>query len=688
MTERLPTPNDKDFDLLRASNRGNFVRLGVKVSYALIALILIALGASYALRITSGDTLPEASVMRKHLFVLQESWSDSLLTAWDDYRGWINRHGTASEMSFFDHASSMIIESALNSNAASIPAEEQGTFSKIYLGFHAGMVRLLFLLVASARVWMVVLCFACFSGLVSYKPYAGEDALGQMSNGRLFYSGVRAGLDKLSSNGAPDVQIRGFACPQMASQTEAHGSEIWATLKRFNACNSTNEALTRAIVKNGSTCAYVAIPEEESDLQRAFSGSTLLSNTPHLLEVALRLHARYISGDTITQAAEPRSDESRNQLNAELYAARLSVALDQVLTPTMRGEIAALPATEIATAILSMESGKILAHSFEGGRWNRKSNFPHLSARAVLHSMIEYPKDYSFESRNRIRRALIYAARRSAFAPVRMPIDMSDDSWVLRQWMEVLLACPHELPAVAHEVELVGIVRESHAAWCKEFFDNGEILAPEISAECFATPTNLLVLPVPRITKLLRKVVSPQVIDRMHTLLAAVGAEQRRRSAKSQENDSGPTEQLSFDRVVPRPAQSEIEALARLHGMAPSELSDWLALRVILSSYGWLASRVGDYSVPDTSIIFAVFKAEKVTTGVNQLGLFGRPGMVPLRGSKLTEEWGRSWNSRFTAVRKVTMAETQEDYEKLLQGVEDVSPPDDEGALAVSPIVS
>jgi len=511
VTQRLPTPGNKDFDLLRASNRSSVPRLVVKLSYAVIGLILIALGTSYLLRAASGDPIIEASLVRRSLFVVQESWSDSLLACWDDYRGWIQRHGTQAEMSFFDRASSMIIESMLNSNAASIPAAEQSTLSKLYLGFHSGMLRVLFLLVASARLWLVVFCYSCFAGLVSYKPYTGEDALGQMSNGRVFYSGVRAGLDFLSADGAPDVQIRGFACPQMASQSEAHSSNIWATLKKFHACNSTNESLTRAIVKNGSTTSYVALPEEESDLQRAFSGGTLLTSTPHILNAALTLHASYGGEESLVKRSPADWEVNAEPLNEERYALRLGQALNNALTPNMRREIAKIPATELATAILSMESGKILAHSFQGGKWTRASNFPHLSARAVLHSMVEYPKDYSYESRNRIRRSLVYAARRSAFAPVRMPIDMNDEAWALRQWMEVLLACPHELGAVCYEVELAGIIRESHERWRREIFSKGEIVTPEVSAECFSTPTNLLVVPVARLTKLLREVVSSKL---------------------------------------------------------------------------------------------------------------------------------------------------------------------------------
>jgi hypothetical protein len=87
---------------------------------------------------------------------------------------------------------------------------------------------------------------------------------------------------------------------------------------------------------------------------------------------------------------------------------------------------------------------------------------------------------------------------------------------------------------------------------------------------------------------------------------------------------------------------------------------------------------VGDYSVPHTSIIFSVFRTSVPLEGSNSLGLIGRPGMVPLRGSKLVEVWGSSWSSHFTYVERATMAETLEDYGKLLQGIEERKEPEDE----------
>lgn len=682
MKEGLPNAHNDDFNPLRSSEPGRYVYICIKVALALLALLIVVLLASYTIRRYSGDIF-SVERARDGILALQQPWGYSLVDAWDEYRDWIERHGIRFEQSAFDDLSVMVIESLLDSNSAHLPREEISLFGRIYLGMHSGVLRLLFLSVASLRLCLAISAITFYLGFIAYRPYRGDDALGQMGNGRVFYSGVRAGLENLSSNGAPDAQIRGFACPQMGTSAEARASALWKILTEYKATNQTNESLVRVLVKNASVAPYVAAADEEKLLSNIFEGGELLSNTQRILSVALSLHKLYSAGNHSDIEQVETSSADSPLLNSVTYADKIYISLHTVLSPEMRKMIGSLSSAEVATSVLALECGKVLAHAFEGGRWTRKSNFPHLSARAVLHSVSDYPRDYTFEQRNYIRRGLIYAARKSAFAPVRMPVDMCDKSWVLRQWMEILLACPHELAAVTQEVELVGIVREAHLRWCDEFFGGRVFLAPEAAAGGYATPTNLLFLPASQVVRILRGVVSKDTIRRMHSLLEHVAAQQRLQRIHSPEDDTGPTQQLSFDRLPDPPSQEEIKTLAALHGLRPDEVSDWCALRVILSSYGWLASRVGDYSVPNTSIIFAVFKCQRALEGCNALGFLGKPGMVPFRGSKLDERWGRNWSSRFSNVQKATMSETPEDYEKLLQGIEDIE--DLESELTTSP---
>ena len=170
-----------------------------------------------------------------------------------------------------------------------------------------------------------------------------------------------------------------------------------------------------------------------------------------VLHVGLTLHADYASGTFDDLSTLP---PEKTSLDEKDYAKLLRAALNRVILPDLKELIGQLPAKDIATFILALESGKVLAHSFEGGKWTRKSNFPQLSARAVLHSVLAYPEEYEFEARHRIRHALVYASRSSSFAAVRMPQGMEPTAWAMRQWAEVLLACPHEARDIIDEVEL------------------------------------------------------------------------------------------------------------------------------------------------------------------------------------------------------------------------------------------
>lgn len=684
MAEGRSTPDSNDMDLLHHAGRkrGGASRLIVQGVVALFAVIFALLITTYFVQ-RSKLEVTEIAQLNKQLLETGSAWGENLSLDLSDYSQWFVRHGTQTEAQLFNDISAILIGNALASPAAYASAGEIGLLSQIYLSLHEGLLRLSFLIIASLRVWIVACIVALFFGLRYYRAYVGADALGQMGNGRLFYSGARASLDAVTPEGAPDIQIRGLACPQFSTAVEARASGVWRVLNEYGAVNGTNEALTAIIVKNGAIAPYVALQEEESLLATAFATSSIKEHTEDLLSAALSLHALYAAGEVHAGLEEPHPSGDAQPLNSEEYALLVRAALHRVLTPALRQELGRIPAAEVATTILALECGKVLVHSYEGGRWIRRSNFPHLSARAVLHSVLEYPQDYSFDARSRIRRSLIYAARSSAFAPVRMPVDLRSDVWGLRQWMEIFLACPHELIDVADEVELVGLVRVSHIAWSSEFLESSIGSISEIAQNSYATGSDLLFIPVARVVALLRETLKPLEIRRMEVLLAAASSRQRLKAIAVEKGDSASFSNSSLERIMPPLSNEEVLTLEKLHAISAQELRDWSAMRIVLASYGWLARRVGDYTVPDSSVIFSVFKSKERLEGANSLGLLGKAGMVPLRGAKLEQRWGRSWSSRFKYADKATMSETTEDYEKLLQGIEEK--PEDDSLSELSP---
>ena len=248
----------------------------------------------------------------------------------------------------------------------------------------------------------------------------------------------------------------------------------------------------------------------------------------------------------------------------------------------------------------------------------------------------------------------------------------------LRQWVEVLLAPPHELQHNSNEVELFGIVSETHRIWNEKFFDGIVASIPEVIDGSIATQSNLLFVPLRNVVSLLRKCIAPETIRRIETLLTAINSYQRVQSMTLADgNDELPSAVMVRERVLAPLNTLEIKELIEHHEITEKEAREWSALRSVVSSFGWLAKRVGDYSVPESGVIYTVFKVTPGEHGTDSLGIFGKSGMVPFRATRLAEKWGKGWATRFPRVLSATMAENKEDFNRKLQGIEE-SVPDDE----------
>ena len=662
----LPNPHNNDLSWLKAGAKGSGLRFAASLVLWGGGLLLSVIFLVFALHYLQGGSAHTQSLQHQ-LLEIQEPWSDKMAQDMTSYREWLERHGTGPERSVFDDMSALLLRSVLAMTAS--PSES--FLASLYVSAHSGILRVSFLIVASLRLWIATLLVCAYFGLTHYRPYKGDDILGQTGNGRLFYSGARAGLEKLAPSGAPDVLVRGLACPDYATKSEVLTSSIWRTLMTWSATNATNEALTAIIIKHGDTASYIPRLEDEALYEKTFQGAPLSQHVPHILHAALALHADYAAGNISGTAEGAISPASLSGASSDVYSQALKGALHQVLSPRLRELLGSLPPHEVATFVLALESGKIVAHSYEGGKWFRRSNFPQLSARAVLHSVVAYPQEYDFGARQRVRQALVYASRTSSFAPVRMPIGMSDDIWALRQWAEVLLAAPHELADAVHEIELVGLVRAAHGTFEREVLPRAISIVPDLTTTCFATMSDLFFIPLPSIVALLRRTVEPQQLSRIAHLSSVVGVKQKQRIERAQAQDEGAGTTLIYDRVFAPITESETAHLATLHGLDARDIAEWSSLRNILASFGWLARRVGDYTVPESSIIFSVFKTPANYPGANALNLIGKSGLVPLRGSKFREIWGGDWDRRFQNFQRATMSESREDFEKVLKGIKE-----------------
>ncbi len=597
-------------------------------------------------------------------------WAYSFVVQQRNLSSWLSRYGIALEVMFFDSISEVLL-----SNGLAIPSTRSlSFFSRASRSLQYGLMHIVFVVLASWRLWFAITLFMSLRAYFRMSRRQGRDMLSETGNGRLFYSGIRVGLENLNMQGCPGLHVTGLACPDFRPPSEVHNAELGRILNSFGAANQTNIRLAGIILAHAQWPAYVPFKEESAQLEAMFEGGRLGDKVALLLNHLLSLHQRYCAKDFdtggINPVEKPLTPGKKQSLSE--YAHRVGNACERVLTPSMREHIGLLNAAQLATLVLGYEAGIVLAVENHSGLWLRRSNFSQLCGRAVLHSVPFYGSEYDVDQRATMRRALVYGSRRSVFAPVRFPIDLSLPARAARQWVELLMACPHELEQTADEVELVGLVYESHSAWEKTFYETVGSGRLDLRQEIFASHSNLFLMPLPRVMATLRRVVSTETVRRLETLGNLIYQRVRLHSiAQPGEENAERISRMLENKPPPPLSVQEIRDLATQHGLSAEDVRDWSSLRVVLTSYGWLARRVGDYTVPLSSLIFAVMKESLPHPDSNSLGLIGRAGMVPFRATKLAEHWGKQWTSYFCEVDSAGMAENREKYEKLLAGSED-----------------
>lgn len=711
--DQVSLTHEKELAVLRRKRRRRLA-LWILLTGFLILFLLVVPGALLDYEGNQG-ALEKA---REELLFLGSDWGRVISSQQYYYRQWLLSHGTKGEVACFNVISLWVLRSATGTLSGRFYLDRWQLLSNVYLSLHTGVLRVVFILLVSWRVWLVVIVIAAIYGFYSYEVYNRSDLLGQLGNKRFFFSGIQAGLDNINQDGAPELQVTGLACPKSVPLLTASTHSLGKLLHQYQAANQTTMSLAAILIRYREWPPYLAEAGAEDLLEQSFVATDLSEHSALLLEKALLLQAsyqeqfnlqplRHRSSKVVLEGAalskEQRQSEAvlleselrdlgKNMLplvvkdddqryNSASYAAALQQAFDQVLTPELKREIAALSSAELATVVLAYQAGKSLAYGRVSSKWVKKSNFPHLSARAVLHSLPSYSNDFDFNTRTILRRALIYGSRKSAFATVRFPLDFSKDSQALRQWVELLMACPHELRSVADDLELFAQICAIHQEWTARFLDGVAALRQDLLQDVYVSPHNLLFISVKQVLALARQFVSPGQWSRLEAL-GRLADKRNRITEMAQQAELG--EVADSDANVQSSllapfSKQELTRLAKLHQLSESDVRDWGILRLALNSFAWLGRRVGDYTVPASSLIFTVFSPERPLSDQNSLGLLGRKGMVALRTRRLEERFGRSWRNAFIPVNWAKMAESLEDFQKLLSGIEEIIEIDKDG---------
>ncbi|MCB0353704.1 MAG: hypothetical protein KDD64_09275 [Bdellovibrionales bacterium] len=630
----------------------------------LIAVLLVIAIVVFAVFTTFGS-FPADS---RHLAGLEQSALSSsspsvarLGEQISGYRTWLESKGTSGELYYFLGLAESALQSAL---------KESG-----FAWFHISIMRAGFVFLAGLRLFLAAIALSVVVGIFSWRIYEEDDALGQTGNGRLYYSGINAKLENLTPQGAPDKQIVGLACPQQESDSVTRASSLGRLLEEFDAQTLTNISLAGIVLKIGDYPSWAKPGGNNNDSGLGFEEVPLVQSTEGILRLLLEKQQQIVeqvdeSGlDQRPFLKEPAPDQA---LQLDHYLSILSGAVDQVLTPELRTALVNVSSAELATVVLAFQAGKVLAYESTAGRWEQASNFPHLAARAVLHSVAAFGKEYNFAERETVRRALIYASRASIFGPVRFAKNFTPESRSLRQLVELLMAAPNKLVSVADEVELAELVREAHVLWREEFSRTVLSLDEKYPNLIHATSTNLFLVPVQALVEISKASLPQDMLSRLTKLIERVSERQQARDLQVLEGTENLKDEVpEYEKVFAPFQKAELKELGDSHFVSPEDLRVWSSVRVVLYTYGWLARRVGDYTVPESSVVYVVMDQANSEASKNHLGLVGQAGVAPLRGERLKEQFGREWQNRFYSARTAKMAENRQHHERQMQGISD-----------------
>lgn len=573
----------------------------------------------------------------------------------EQFHNWLSQYGVPLERLIYSQVSELIHKGSIIVLGDTI----EGTFDLVSISFFRALQKISFLLIASFRILFAGALLGVAIGYYRRKAYRGEDLLGVTGNERLFFSGIKTTLDDVHE----EKLIPGLACPPRADKATIETSELYKILKTYDAVNETTTALAGILLAHPEWPGSLPnSPDGKSSLDKFIEPLSLPAYASLVLNAALRVHSHHASSELVPHEGK------HSAISFERFVEK---SLNRVLTPQQKRKIEQTPPATIAAAILALEAGKVLAFVKEGS-WIRKSRFQQLAARAVIHSLPMYSKDFIGDERTTIRRALIYASRLSVLGPVRFPLDLSDDAGALRQWTEVLLSPPHEIEAASDEVECYGYVSEGQKQFAEHFFravgsmDHG-LLEGALATEngCFFEFSKLL--------NLIRRAIPEPHRKRIVELSALLGTRARVGTVGATDvtMESAPPAQTNM--IIPAPLTlRELTEISHSHGLSIDDVQEWAGLRSILLSYGWLSRRVGQSLVPEHSVIFGVFKSSESSVSKNDLGLFVRKGIIAIRASRLEAQFSKSWGSRFMFVDSAEAAETPEQVEKLLRGEEEV----------------
>ncbi|MCC6953078.1 MAG: hypothetical protein IT290_03070 [Deltaproteobacteria bacterium] len=626
---------------------------------------------------------PEADIAEDVLII--DGWTERTKRAVQDRIFWL--HG-----SILGRPGAELYRSMANGIVAALDpgtaiAREQGEIplfvglgsyvSKVAASF---LLRLTFVLIVGLPLWI----FGAVAGLLVFRqfltPQFTSDILGICSRKvGPFYSGIFGPLRANGTASATDFSCPGLACPTRATRSDTLKGELAKTLKEFGAQNEPNLDLAAIVISYGDFPLEVEeeriseepelspvaaiLAESAPVMTTAVSitnkDGTLIEGATEGLKAILAAHQAlqkyFLRKDA--QISSPTSDEAlfgthRQRLeSAAQKLDPLAASLLLSLTPTRGRAVAALPPTVIASAYLAIEAGKSLVYKRAGDGFAQISRFPHLQARAVIHSLLSYHETYSGDERMHIRQAIISARRHGDFGRAFLPMGMPAASRALRDWLEILYSARARRPDVANLVELDGHIEELNSNWRVIFarkLDESSRQAPTGGPAEFVLKTlwkglpfkSVVLMPLKELLEAALTGISEARIKRITALMdltralhASVNISARLPGFKRQavEAEKGGLESGGITKTL---AERDEDG---------SMIERWLLVRRMLTRYNWLSTRIGDDAVPVDGLVQTIVVIRKGDKGE----AVPMDAVVPIRQRRLREIFGARWEATY-----------------------------------------
>ena len=536
----------------------------------------------------------------------------SVVNTYYKYHDFLSAFGTSGECTFFLLVSLFVFKLFISVYEA-FPSSD--VLIPLFVIFSISIMQLVFVILASWKVWLIAVIYAFIKSIKKVKPYKARDILGIAGNGRMFFSGVRAGIKKCDKNGNPTLHITGLTCLSQVNEKIYKKSAFCTLLEKYGAENETNKYLASIILH------YYNYPTFIND---GIGSGNLFEDTYEFLINAFEIQQEIISENDIDTKNDKRKEN-----------------MVLCLTKNMKKELKNIVPKNIATAIMALETGRILAYEhISNDRWTMQSNYPHLCARAILHSSPYYGDEYDFDEREMIRKALVFAERKSDFLEIRMPLKMNTQSYTLRQWLELILHF-NNADSIIDELQFFAKSTEIHKAWTRlfvQYIENSD----DLQGNFFVTEGGQLFAKLEVIYSLLSDSIKNDLFE-LSDLIKRVYNKREADNLVSQiEQKKLSDDNNSFLKEFSQNTKDEISKyLPKL-----DDVIIWQNLRSCLNAFSWLGKRVSDRYVPYSAVIDCKFLTEE-----NEIKDVS--GLVLFRTSKLVDYLGERWSESIEKVKMV-----------------------------------